>query len=91
MLAGWLEERGLAGRVEQANIIPEWPGLVGPQIAAVTSPTSVSPDGTLWVQVDTNAWMTELTLLEPELLRALNDRIRRAPLRRIRWQIRGRT
>lgn len=85
IVATWLAERGLAARTEQAGIIPEWPHLVGPQIAAVTSPQSITANGTLFVQVTTNAWMTELSLLEPELLRSLNAKMGRSPVRRIRW------
>jgi predicted nucleic acid-binding Zn ribbon protein len=85
VLAGVLEQSGIAGRVEQAGIIPEWPALVGAQIAAVTEPMSVAADGTLFVRVTTNAWMTELSLMEPELLRALNGKEGRPPVRRIRW------
>ncbi len=85
VLAGWLTESGLAKRVDQAGVIPEWPHLVGPQIAAVTDPRSVTADGTLFVAVTTNAWMTELSLLEPELLRSLNTKPDRPPIKRIRW------
>lgn len=85
IVADWLGERGLAGRVEQAGVIPEWPTLVGPQIAAVTSPQSITANGTLFVHVTTNAWMNELSLLEPELLRSLNAKPDRTPVRRIRW------
>ena len=85
IVADWLGERGLAGRVEQAGVIPEWPTLVGPQIAAVTSPQSITANGTLFVHVTTNAWMNELSLLEPELLRSLNAKQDRTPVRRIRW------
>ena len=53
VLAGVLKESGIAARVEQAGIIPEWPGLVGAQIAAATEPMSVSADGTLFVAVTT--------------------------------------
>ena len=42
---------------------------------------------TLWVQVTTNAWMNELSLMEPQLLRALNAPAGRTPIRRIRWQL----
>ncbi|HEY0971313.1 MAG TPA: DUF721 domain-containing protein [Gemmatimonadales bacterium] len=87
VLSGFLERSGLAERVEQAAVLPEWPSLVGPQIAAVTEPRSITPDGTLWVSVRTHAWMTELSLLEPELLRKLNARPLRAPIRRLRWQL----
>jgi predicted nucleic acid-binding Zn ribbon protein len=76
---------GLAQRIDQAAIIPDWPNLVGPQIAAVTTPQSISANGTLFVHVTTNAWMNELSLLEPELLRSLNADPKRAPIRRIRW------
>ena len=85
IVATVLGEKGLAGRVEQAAIIPEWPKLVGPQIAAVTEPQSITATGTLFVHVTTNAWMNELSLLEPELLRSLNADAGRAPVRRIRW------
>jgi len=85
VVANWLGKSGLAERVDQAAIIPEWPRLVGSQIAAVTQPKSITANGTLFVEVVTNAWMTELSLLEPELLRSLNGLATRAPIRRIRW------
>ena len=85
VVAGVLRESGIAERVEQAGVIPEWPALVGAQIAAVTEPMSVAADGTLFVAVTTNAWMTELSLMEPELLRALNGKEDRLAIRRIRW------
>ena len=87
VLAGYLERSGLAERVEQAAVLPEWPALVGAQIASVTEPRSITPDGTLWVSVRTHAWMSELSLLEPELLRKLNARPLRQPIRRLRWQL----
>jgi predicted nucleic acid-binding Zn ribbon protein len=85
VLAGVLRDSGIAERVEQARLIPEWPALVGAQIAAVTEPTSIAADGTMFVRVTTNAWMNELSLMEPELLRALNATDGRAPVKRIRW------
>lgn len=88
LLASVLKEAGIAERVEQAAVVPEWPTLVGAQIAAVTTPLLVTPDGTLFVAVSTHAWMTELSLMEPELLRALNGDAGRPPVRKIRWQLR---
>jgi predicted nucleic acid-binding Zn ribbon protein len=85
IVASFLGQKGLANRVEQAGIIPEWPLLVGPQIATVTSPQSVTANGTLFVHVTTNAWMNELSMLEPELLKSLNAKGVRTPIRRIRW------
>jgi predicted nucleic acid-binding Zn ribbon protein len=88
VLSGVLKESGLAERIEQAGLIPEWPGLVGAQIAAVTEPMSIAADGTMFVNVTTNAWMNELSLMEPELLRALNAKEGRTPVKRIRWLLR---
>ena len=85
ILAGVLANSGVAARIEQAGIIPEWPALVGAPISAVTTPQSITADGTLFVAVTTNAWMMELSMMEPELLRALNAKPGRAPVRRIRW------
>ena len=85
IVANWLDDKGLAERVEQAGVIPEWSQLVGPQISAVTVPQSITTNGTLFVNVTTNAWMNELSLLEPELLRSLNAKPGRTPVRRIRW------
>lgn len=88
VVSGLLSESGLADRVAQAAVIPDWPALVGPQIARVTEPLSVTAQGTLFVAVTTNAWMTELSLMEPDLLRRLNQRTGRLQIRKIRWQIR---
>ena len=86
-LATVLSRAGLADRVEQAAVVPEWPTLVGKQIAAVTEPKSIARDGTLFVAVRTNAWMNELSLMEPQLLKALNAKAGRARIARIRWQL----
>ena len=85
LVASWLGQSGLAKRIDQAGVIPEWPELVGPQIAQVTVPRSITANGTLFVEVTTNAWMNELSLLEPELLRSLNAKGERVPVSRIRW------
>jgi len=86
-LKGFLKRRGLSKRVEQAGAIDDWPNAVGPQIAAVTKPISVTPDGTLFVAVSTHAWMSELSLMEPDLLRALNGPGPHAKVRKIRFQL----
>jgi predicted nucleic acid-binding Zn ribbon protein len=90
VLAEYLKAAGLADRVEQAAVIPEWPRLVGPQIAAVTLPLVITSDGTLFVAVQTSPWMAELTLIEPALLKALNSQSGdRPPVTKIRYRLRG--
>jgi predicted nucleic acid-binding Zn ribbon protein len=99
VLSSFLEHSGLAGRVEQAAVVPEWEQIVGAQIAAVTTPIMISRDGTLFVAVRTSAWMQELSLMEPQLLQALNARTggeskeigggRSATIERIHWRLAG--
>jgi predicted nucleic acid-binding Zn ribbon protein len=84
----YLRTSGLAGRVTQAGIIPDWPRLVGPQVAAVTEPLRVTANGTLFVAVASNPWMAELSLLEPQLLAAINAEPGRPAVKRIRWEAR---
>jgi len=71
LLTRFLEKSGLAAKVEAASVVPEWESLVGPQIAAVTTPQRVS-EGVLFVAVATSAWMMELNLMKAELMRRLN-------------------
>jgi predicted nucleic acid-binding Zn ribbon protein len=86
-ISKFLDQAGIRDRVEQATVVPEWPKLVGSQIAAVTEPMSVTADGVLFVAVRTHAWMSELSLMEPELLASLNRSGGRQPVRKIRWQL----
>ena len=88
VIASVLARAGLTDRVAQASVIPEWPALVGPQIALVTAPTHLQQDGTLVVLVTTHAWMQELSLLEPELLKSLNHDTSRPPGKKLRWTLR---
>jgi predicted nucleic acid-binding Zn ribbon protein len=88
VVASVLKHAGLSDRVAQASVIPEWPSLVGPQIAEVTEPLLLQQDGALVVMVKTHAWMQELTLLEPSLLTALNRDASRPPITKLRWMLR---
>lgn len=88
ILAAVLEHAGLTERVAQAGVIVEWPAAVGPQIASVTEALFLQQDGTLVVGVKTHAWMTELSMLEPDLLRRLNVNATRPPVTGLRWTLR---
>jgi len=83
-LREWVERAGLARRIDLAQAVEDWPGAVGPQIAAVTRADSVTPDGVLRVRVASSAWATELSLMTPRILARLNEG-RRGRVRDIRW------
>ena len=87
VVGAFLKDAKLEERVEAASVVPEWESLVGKQIATVTKPISVTPDGILFVAVKTNGWMTELSLMEPQILRALNAKEGRVRVKKIRLQL----
>lgn len=83
-LTGFLKKAGIAKRVQQAGILEEWSELVGPQIAAVTKPESITPDGVLRVRVATAPWASELSLMTPRIVARLNAG-RTGRVKEIRW------
>jgi predicted nucleic acid-binding Zn ribbon protein len=83
-LTSFFKQAGLTKRVQQAGIIEAWAELVGPQIAAVTAPESVTPDGVLRVRVATAPWANELSLMAPKILARLNAG-RSGRVKEIRW------
>ncbi len=83
-LASYLKQSGFSRRLQQAEVIEAWAELVGPQIAAVTTPESVTPDGVLRVGVATAAWATELSLMTPRILARINAG-RTGRVKEIRW------
>jgi predicted nucleic acid-binding Zn ribbon protein len=84
-LQGYLARSGLASRLAQAQAVTEWATLVGPQIAAVTQPESITPDGTMFVRVATSAWMNELQLMMPDIMARLNAGRGAGRIKTIRW------
>ena len=82
-----LQERGFAARLEQGRVVQQWPELVGEHIAAVTRAEVVGANGVLVVSVKTHAWMSELALLEREILRTINRAMQENPIQKIHWQL----
>lgn len=83
-LESYVKRAGLKQRLEQASVIPEWPGVVGPQIAAVTRPLAVTRDGTLFVSVGSAAWAQELQMMSPAILAQLGKRGKK--IKRVVWR-----
>ena len=98
-LRRYLAESGLADRIEQSTVLEAWPRLVGPVVSSATTPLVVTADGTLFVAVRTSAWMTELAMMERDILAAVNrhftstggekasPQTERNKITRIRWQL----
>lgn len=75
----------MESRLGTASVVDAWSAVVGPQIAAVARALRVTADGGLVVEVQSNAWMQELSMMERELL----DRLGQAPggsgVRKLLW------
>jgi predicted nucleic acid-binding Zn ribbon protein len=86
-LRRFLQQQGLEHRVDQVAAVETWARVVGPAVAAAPKARSVGGDGTLVVGVRSSAWMNELSMMERELLEAVNGENPAAQIRRIRWQL----
>ena len=64
-------ERGWRRSVQVASIEASWPQLVGEQLAAHCKPERFT-DGELVVVAESTAWATQVRLLAPRLLGAVN-------------------
>jgi len=71
VLGGLLRSLGIHQEVARQGVLERWPEVVGEKIAAVTRARAVSR-GTLFVDVRSSAWITELNLMRHELLARLN-------------------
>lgn len=73
-IASALRFHGISDEIRAQRVITEWSELVGDRIAQRTRPDGVR-DRVLWVEVATSAWLHELNLLRPQLVRSLLDRL----------------
>jgi len=73
-VAAALALHGITDQVRAGRVLTEWGDLVGPKIAQRTRPDGIT-DRTLWVEVATSAWLHELNLMRPQLLKGLLDRL----------------
>ena len=84
-LTEYFGRHGLVRRISQASIVTDWAELVGEQVARVSAPDSVDQSGTLRVRVESAAWLQELQLMSPTIIRDLAIRGKR--IKRIHWML----
>jgi len=88
LLSQFLQQSGLAGKLQAYESWRVWNEVVGPQIAAHAQPAKIR-DGVLDVRVDQAVWMQQLQLMKPKILARLNERLGAEVIRDIFWR-RGR-
>jgi predicted nucleic acid-binding Zn ribbon protein len=65
--AGYVADRGWERPLSEARVFSDWPRIVGSDVAAHCSPTSLR-EGELRISAESTAWATQLRLLAGTLL-----------------------
>jgi predicted nucleic acid-binding Zn ribbon protein len=71
VLARLIRKLGIEGELAGQGALQRWEEVVGDRIAAVTRPRAVSR-GTLFVEVRSSAWLSELNLMRRDIMVRLN-------------------
>jgi hypothetical protein len=69
-----LADQGWSARLREYRVFSLWEKAVGPGIARHAQPSSIR-GRRLTVTVDSSAWMQQLSLLKPEIIAKVNDRL----------------
>ena len=98
---GLLDTEGWALAVATGSVFGRWAEIVGPDLAAHTTPEGLS-DGELTVAADSTAWATQVRLLAAQLVLRLNRELGDGTVLRVRvhgpaapgrragqWRVRG--
>jgi len=69
-----LNDQGWGAKLKEYRVFSFWDRAVGPGIARHAQPASIRGKR-LTVVVDSSAWMQQLSLMKPEVLSRVNDRL----------------
>jgi len=71
LLGNLLDQRGLGTQIRRLGALDVWSDAVGEKIAEVTEAKTVAAS-TLFVEVQSSAWLMELSLMKEALLERVN-------------------
>lgn len=77
------DERGWTTTVSVHVLLARWPAVVGPVVAQHSTPESYA-DGTLTVRADSTAWASQLRLMAPQILAAVNEAVGQGSIELVR-------
>ena len=87
LLAGLLDQHGIARELREHRILARWREMVGDTLADRTWPDGLER-GTLWVRVKNSSWLHQLSFLRDDLVGQLNRELGDPPLvREIRFHV----
>jgi len=71
-----ISELGIEKKIKGHQVVALWEEIVGEKIAKVTEAHKVD-DGVLFVKVKNSAWRNELTMKKLEIIKMINDKVKR--------------
>lgn len=74
LFAGYVSDRGWEQPLAEARVFADWAALVGEQVAAHSTPSSLTA-GDLTVTAESTTWATQLRLMSGTLLARLVDEL----------------
>jgi predicted nucleic acid-binding Zn ribbon protein len=86
VLGEMTRERGWDERIQATRVFTDWPGIVGPEIAA-HSTVEAFEDGIVSIRAESTAWAKELKLLAARVVQRLNEELGHGTVLRI--EVRG--
>jgi hypothetical protein len=81
-ISGAFQRLGLDTRFRQNEIWGVWPTVVGPQIARHAQPHVIS-HGRLIVHVTDPVWLHHLSMMRPQVIAALNEKLKASTVREL--------
>lgn len=84
ILPGVVRDRGWQTQIELHSIFPHWADVVDETTASHTTPLKIVK-GTLWVEVENSAWLQQIQYQKMFLIESINNFLRDAKIRDIRF------
>ena len=81
-----LRSRGLGNASELSGLSSKWAAAVGEKVASHAGPEGLR-GGTLTVVVDSSAWMNQLSMLSPEIIRKVNEALGGGKVEELRFRL----
>ncbi|HEX7246796.1 MAG TPA: DUF721 domain-containing protein [Actinomycetota bacterium] len=85
---GLLREQVFSRGMPVAQLASRWPEIVGPRLAAETSPAGLD-DGVLTVEVSTGPWGAQASFLHEEIRRKADEALGGGSVARVRVVVRN--
>lgn len=85
VLDAMVSRMGIKTQLKKAEVVTEWPAIIGEQIAEQTKAERIRGT-TLFVTASSPVWAQELDFLKPKILKKIRERVGRGVVTDIRFR-----